>query len=122
MRLDRFLAKTLGETRTTVKKYIRTKKVTVNGEVIISDGFQVDTINDVVAFDGEVLQYEEFQYYLINKPEGYVCANEDNVNPTIISFAPEFMMYKFCLLYTSIHSVVFWFTNANTNPFNICGS
>jgi 16S rRNA pseudouridine516 synthase len=73
MRLDRFLAKTLGETRTTVKKYIRTKKVTVNGEVIISDGFQVDTINDVVAFDGEVLQYEEFQYYLINKPEGYVC-------------------------------------------------
>ena len=94
MRLDRFLAKTLGETRTTVKKYIRTKKVTVNGEVIISDGFQVDTINDVVAFDGEVLQYEEFQYYLINKPEGYVCTNEDNVNPTIISFAPEFMMYK----------------------------
>ncbi|OQC10990.1 MAG: Ribosomal small subunit pseudouridine synthase A [Tenericutes bacterium ADurb.Bin087] len=94
MRLDRFLAKTLGESRTTVKKYIRGKKVTINGEVVTSEGFQVDTNNDVVIFNGDVLHYEEFQYFLINKPEGYVCANEDNVHPTIISFAPEFIMYN----------------------------
>lgn len=94
MRLDRFLSKTLGESRTVVKKYIRTKRVSVNGEIITNEGYHVDTLNDEVIFDGEILHYEDFQYYLINKPAGYVCANEDNVNPTIIDFAPEFITYK----------------------------
>ena len=88
MRLDRFLSKTLGESRSTVKKYIRNKKVTINGVAVTSESFQVDTNSDEVVFNREVLHYEEFHYYLINKPAGYVCANEDNVHPTIVSFAP----------------------------------
>ncbi|OQA78332.1 MAG: Ribosomal small subunit pseudouridine synthase A [Tenericutes bacterium ADurb.Bin239] len=94
MRLDRFLSKTLGESRSTVKKYIRNKKVTINGVAVTSESFQVDTNSDEVVFNREVLHYEEFHYYLINKPAGYVCANEDNVHPTIVSFAPEFMMHN----------------------------
>lgn len=94
MRLDRFLAKTLGESRSDVKKYIRNRMIFVNDIAITQDGFHVDTAIDVVRFNDQILQYEEFQYFLINKPAGYVCANEDNVNPTIIEYAPEFIAHK----------------------------
>jgi len=94
MRLDRFLANTLGETRTTVKKLIRTRQIFVNDEVITNEGFHIDTAIDVVRYNDSVLQYEEYQYYLINKPAGYICANEDNIHPVITDFAPEFIKYK----------------------------
>lgn len=94
MRLDRFLSKTLFETRTTVKKYIRTKRVKVNGEVILKEGYKLDTTLDVVTFDDEVLTYTEFHYFVINKPAGYVCANEDNVHPTIVKYAEEFVQHQ----------------------------
>lgn len=94
MRLDRFLSKTLGESRTNVKKLIRNRLIFVNDEVIISDGFHIDTAVDIVRYLDQVLHYEEFQYYLINKPAGYVCAIEDNINPTIVEYAPEFIKYK----------------------------
>lgn len=94
MRLDRFLAKTLGHTRTEVKKLIRNGRIMINGTVIKTDGFQVQTAVHIVTFGDQVLEYEEYQYYLINKPMGYVCANEDNLHPTIIDYAPEFITNK----------------------------
>lgn len=94
MRLDRFLAKTLGESRTIVKKIIRSKEIFVNGEIAKSESQHINTVTDVVTFNDVILEYEEFQYYLINKPAGYVCANEDNINPTIIEYAPEFIAHK----------------------------
>lgn len=94
MRLDRFLAKTLGESRKDIKKVIRTGKVSVNNEIITQDGFHVDTAIDEVVFGGEILDYQEFRYYLINKPAGYICANEDKLNPTIINYDPLFTKYN----------------------------
>ena len=94
MRLDRFLAKTLGETRTNVKKLIRTGQIFVNDEVITTDGFHIDTAIDVVRFNESVLGYEEYHYYLINKPAGYICANEDSLHPVITDYAPDFIKYK----------------------------
>lgn len=94
MRLDRFLSKTIGESRTSVKKLIRNRQIFVNDIAITSDGFHVDTAVDIVRYNDQVLEYEEYQYYLINKPQGYICANEDNINPTIIDYAPEFILYK----------------------------
>lgn len=94
MRLDRFLAKTLGHTRTEVKKLIRNGLIKINGVVVKTDGFQVQTTVDEVTFGDQILEYEEYQYYIINKPAGYICANEDNLHPTIIEYAPEFITHK----------------------------
>lgn len=94
MRLDRFLAKTLGHTRTEVKKLIRNGLIKINGVVVKTDGFQVQTTVDEVTFGDQILEYEEYQYYIINKPAGYICANEDNLHPTIIDYAPEFITHK----------------------------
>lgn len=94
MRLDRFLAATLHETRGDVKKYIRRGEVTINSIVIKKESVHVDTTLDEVRFKGELLTYVEFFYYVINKPKGYVCANEDSLHPTIVEYAPEFIKKK----------------------------
>lgn len=90
MRLDRFLAKTIFETRTTVKKYIRQGRVFVNDQPIYDSGYILDLTKDKVSFDDNVLTFVEFYYFLLNKPSGYVCANVDGINPTVISLDPLF--------------------------------
>ena len=37
---------------------------------------------------GEALTYSKYVYIMLNKPEGYVCATEDN-GPTVIDLLPE---------------------------------
>lgn len=94
MRLDRFVAKTLFLSRNEVKKLIRNNLIYVNDKAINNDGFQVNTNLDKVCFENRELHYEEYVYYLMNKPAGYICANEDKINPTIIDYAPEFIAHK----------------------------
>lgn len=94
MRLDRFLAHTINESRTDVKKHIRNGRVHVNNIVITKENVHIDTALDEVRFNGQLLKYTEFYYYVINKPQGYVCANDDHVHPTIVDYAPEFTLRK----------------------------
>ncbi len=70
-------------TRSEVKELIRKKLVTVNGTVITDPGTQVNEEMDV-AVKGESLKYEEFRYFMLNKPAGVVSATEDNIDKTVI--------------------------------------
>lgn len=90
MRLDKYLANSGLGTRSQVKKLIHDKKITVNGNVVKSDSFNVDENKDIVLFDGEQIIYKEFYYVLLNKPKGYVSAVEDNVYPPITDLIPEY--------------------------------
>lgn len=94
MRIDRFLSTTLLITRKESKALLRQKKVTINGEVVTGHGTIINTDKDCVHYDGELIVYEEFYYYIINKPAGYVCATKDGVNPTIIDYNPLFSAKK----------------------------
>lgn len=94
MRLDRFLAKTLFLSRNEVKKIIRSGEVFVNDVVVRNENFHVNTALDAVFYGEKHLKYVGFYYFLINKPAGYVCANEDNIYPTIIEYSPLFISYN----------------------------
>ena len=37
-----------------------------------------------VTMDGKTLSYEKYVYYMLNKPEGYVSATNDNLHKTVI--------------------------------------
>lgn len=93
MRLDRFLAHVGLGTRKDVKLLIRTGRITVNGKIANSDSFQINTSIDKVYFDNNLLIYKEFKYYLLNKPVGYVCANEDEISPTVIELNEDFARF-----------------------------
>lgn len=92
MRLDRFLSKTLYVTRKEARLLLRQKRITLNGNVTTTLGEIINEHQDTVCFDGEKLVYEEFSYYLINKPAGYICASKDAINPTIIEYNPLFSL------------------------------
>ena len=89
MRLDKLLANEGYGTRKEVKKLIKDGLVSINGEIIFKDDFKVDEENDSIIINGEKLNYEKFSYYIMNKPQGYVCANIDNLYPTVFELMPD---------------------------------
>ena len=94
MRLDKFLANSGIGTRSEVKRFIKDKRVKVNGEIVRSDSFNVNESQDVVLFDDLEVKYKEFYYVLLNKPQGYVSAVIDNVYPPVLDLMPEYAFAK----------------------------
>lgn len=89
MRLDKYLAEAGLGSRKEVKQYIKKGQVTVNDQVEKKDKAQVDPLKDVVTFAGEVIKYQEFYYYLLNKPGGVVSATEDKKDRTVMDLFAE---------------------------------
>lgn len=83
IRLDKYLCDMNIGTRSEVKDIIRKMRVTVDGKVCKDPSTKVDD-NSHVALDGEELMYEEFRYYMLNKPAGVISATEDDRDKTVI--------------------------------------
>ncbi|UBX48974.1 16S rRNA pseudouridine(516) synthase RsuA [Providencia alcalifaciens] len=89
MRLDKFLSQQLGISRSLVARELRAGNVMVDDEVVKSGSMQVGVDNEV-AYDGNVLvQVTGPRYFMLNKPEGYVCSTDDPTHPTILYFIDE---------------------------------
>jgi 16S rRNA pseudouridine516 synthase len=89
MRLDRLLSECKIATRTEAAKACRAGLVTVNGEIVRKSDFQVNPDRDTVVFSGEPVEYREFTYILLNKPDGYISATEDGRDPVVTELLPE---------------------------------
>jgi 16S rRNA pseudouridine516 synthase len=87
-RLDKFISHLAEIPRTKAKAAIKRKCVTVNDEVIRSFDYQVKP-EDVVMFKGEQLVDLGKRYYILNKPEDYVCANSDEMHATVFELLNE---------------------------------
>lgn len=86
IRLDKYLADSGIGTRSEVKKLIKAGRIKI-GEVVIKDAdFKVDPDNMVVLFDNQQINYEEYLYFMLNKPAGCVSATRDKLSDTVISF------------------------------------
>lgn len=84
MRLDRFLAECGVGTRSEVRNIIKKNRVSVNGIPTKAIGLKVDVSNDEVCLDGAPLTYEEFRYFMLNKPAGCVSATRDGLSKTVL--------------------------------------
>jgi len=84
MRLDRFLSNSLRLSRSDVPLIIKQNRVSVNDVVIKKKDFKIDEYKDVIKFDGEVVEYKCFIYYIMNKPKGVVSARIDNIDKTVV--------------------------------------
>ena len=90
MRLDKFLSHNGFGTRKEVKSLIKKGLVSVNGEVIKVDKYQLNELEDQVLCDGIKIEYSKYVYYLLNKPENYVSATTDNKYPTVIELIDDY--------------------------------
>lgn len=94
MRLDKFLAHHLGVSRTIVNKELKAQKVTVNGDIVKSGAYHISP-DQIVEYDGfEIVPITENRYFMLNKPQGYVCSTDDPDHPTILYFIDEPMVEK----------------------------
>jgi 16S rRNA pseudouridine516 synthase len=84
MRLDKFLAEAGVGSRSQVKIYIKKGLVTINDQKANKPELKIDLEKDIVKCHGDVVEYEAFEYFMLNKPQGVVSATKDNVFQTVI--------------------------------------
>ena len=89
MRLDKLLSEMGKATRSEAGKLIRAGKVLVNGTAPKKPDFKVDPEKDAVVFLGEAITYKKFTYIMLNKPEGYVSATEDENEKTVLDLVSD---------------------------------
>ncbi len=91
MRIDKLLADSGFGTRSAVKKILKSGQVTVNDIVITHADYKVSPDSDRIVCLNQTIKYQQYEYFLLNKPAGYVCARKDNVYPTVMELLPETM-------------------------------
>ena len=73
---------------------LKAGRVTVNGKKEKSAKLQIDEERDEICFDGQVLEYEEFAYYMMNKPQGVISATEDSKHRTVLDLLDDIARSK----------------------------
>ena len=88
MRINKFLAEQGVASRRGADELITAGRVTVNGKPAKA-GDDVSP-SDVVALDGNILSHKvKFEYYILNKPKGYVCTvKDDKGRKTVLDLLP----------------------------------
>ena len=94
MRLDKFLVACAVGSRTEVKNFLKAGRVMVNGKKEKSAKLQINEETDEICFDGQKLEYEEFVYYMMNKPQGVISATEDSKHKTVLDLLDDLARSK----------------------------
>ena len=79
MRINKFIAQAGYTSRRKADDLIAAEKVKVNGKILKEMGYNVKD-DDIISIDGKILQLEEYFYYKLNKPVGYITSNYDPHN------------------------------------------
>ncbi|MGN0297884.1 MAG: pseudouridine synthase [Lachnospiraceae bacterium] len=83
MRLDRFLVEMGCGSRSQVKEMVRRGRVRVDDTVAMRAEQKVD-INQHIYLDGQLLIYQAYEYYMLNKPAGVLSAANDKKCRTVV--------------------------------------
>lgn len=84
MRLDKLLEQEKMGSKRKVKALIRSKQVTVDGQVIIAENQNVDAALQEIFVGNQKIQQATHVYYMLNKPVGVVSAVSDSEHQTVI--------------------------------------
>lgn len=84
MRLDKFLAQSLGLSRAQAKLQLRRKLVTVNGQSVTDSGLIVRP-SDQVALEQRLIPWPGPRYLMLHKPKGYECSHKPSAHASVFS-------------------------------------
>ena len=88
MRINKYLAACGVASRRECDKLIESGKVTVNGKKIAL-GYEVSDADDVFV-DGNKVVLQKNEYYILNKPKGYICSvSDDKDRKTVMDLMPK---------------------------------
>ncbi len=89
MRIDKFLADNSIGTRKEIKAIIKAGRVQVNDKPVSDPGTHIDPNTDRVKYDGDVIIYEHFHYYMLNKPAGTVSSTKEGASVTVVELLAD---------------------------------
>lgn len=89
LRIDKYLADAGIGTRSEIKTYIKKGFVQVNDSTVKKPDIKVDPDTDIIQFQNKTIRISSYEYYILNKPKGYVSATKDNTAPTVLSLIKE---------------------------------
>ena len=89
-RLNKFLAHAGVGSRRHCDDLILRGRVAVDGQVVRELGTKIDPGRQQVAVDGQPLRTERLVHWLVNKPRGYLCTNDDPAGrPRAVDLVPH---------------------------------
>lgn len=89
MRLDKYIAAITDYSRNEVKRLLKQGEIHINGQVSNNPAQHIDEHTDSIALFGELLGQLRPRYFMLNKPQGTVCATEDSEHPTVMDLLDE---------------------------------
>lgn len=89
MRLDKYLADMGMGTRSEIKEKIKKGQIRVNEEIIKKPETKVEPFTDKISVQGKTVGYVTYEYYMLNKPSGYVSATTDSKYPTVLDLISD---------------------------------
>lgn len=88
MRVNKFLAAAGVASRRDSDKLISDGKVTVNGKIAVV-GQEVGE-GDEVFVEGKKVEIKKNEYYILNKPKGYICSvSDEKGRKTVLDLMPQ---------------------------------
>lgn len=87
--MDKYLADMQIGTRSEVKELIRKKCIRVNGALVSKPDIKVNPATDEISLNNEIIKYEEFEYFMLNKPAGVLSAAKDPKAVTVVDLITE---------------------------------
>jgi 16S rRNA pseudouridine516 synthase len=79
MRIDKFLCETQGVSRSIAGNMVKKGRVFINGKRAASPSLKIKPSENNITLDGkDINAVTGFRYFMMHKPEGVVCANQDS--------------------------------------------
>lgn len=83
IRLDKALSNMGIASRKEIKMAVRKGQVFLNQQLVKQADIKITEL-DTITYQGVLLQYQEYEYYMLNKPSGYVSATTDKRERTVM--------------------------------------
>lgn len=94
-RLDKLLSNLGYGTRKEIKQLVKKGIARVDGQVVKDSSMHVNPWESIIELDGEKVNYREYVYIMLNKPQDVVSATYDNKYKTVADLLPdEFSTFK----------------------------
>lgn len=87
-RLDKFLCDSGTGTRSQVKQFLKSGRVSVDGEPEKDGSRKIDPATHRICLDGEAMGGKRRLVVMLNKPAGFVTATEDAKERTVMELLP----------------------------------
>ncbi len=94
VRLDKFISERTEYSRSQIKQLAAKGSVSVNNEIVKKSDTKINTESDRVSVCGRELSENRFRYFLVNKPEGFVCSTDEKDGRIVLELIPPELRSK----------------------------